>query len=147
MTLETSPAAPIEPDVELAQMLAVWNDRLVAESSRATTRAFNLGCFVGLLPASIVVLLTFILTNFSWVGAFTMAILMVLGLILFANVAAGYAHTNTSRRIFHQEIKPEIKRTLTRLDFDQGELIKAAKSTLPEDAPLRGYIAPDSAEA
>lgn len=147
MTFEASEAPPVEPGEELAQLLVIWNDRLIEEANSATTRAFNLGCFVGLLPASIIVLLTYLLTSFSWVGALTMAILMVLGLILFANVVAGYAHNNTSKRIYLREIEPEIRRTLTKLNLDQADLHSAARSALSQDALLYGYIVPETPEA
>lgn len=113
---------------------------MIEQANRAAAKAFNLGCIVGLLPAALIVLLAFLLTRFSWVGALVMAVLMIMALILFANVAAGFAHRNTLKRVAAEEIEPEIKSALSELRLDRNVLLEAALESLTVNSPLRDYL-------
>jgi len=140
MTGADQPAPPADARAELTQRLTEWDARIIDGANHASAKAFNLGCVVGLLPAALIVLLTFLLTRFSWVGALVMAALMVMALILFANVAAGFAHRNTIKRIAATEIEPELERALSELRLDRSDLIEVAQAALPDGSPLRGYL-------
>ncbi|MCC6955754.1 MAG: hypothetical protein IT316_03100 [Anaerolineales bacterium] len=140
MTDKTLVETETGPRHELERRLVEWNDRIIDAANSATTRAFNLGCLVGLIPAALIIGAAFLLTHNSWVGALVMAVLMVLALILFANIAAGLANRNTINRVILQEIGPEVERTLAELHLSHEDLSDIARKTLERDAPLLDYV-------
>lgn len=140
MTDKNQTEMETDPRHELAQRLVLWNDRIIDEANHATTQAFNLGCLVGLIPAALIIGVTFLVTHNSWVGALVMSVLMILALILFANLAAGVANRNTTSRVASREIAPEIERALTELNLSYEELSALARKTLDGDAPLLDYV-------
>lgn len=125
---------------EISQLANTLSDKLDVQVGNATNRAFNLGCFLGLIPATILILATFFLTGNSWVGAAVMAIMMALGLILFANVAASIARRNTMNRIYAKEIEPEINHAIHHLNIDRRSFDQIASMSLPNGALLGEFL-------
>jgi len=120
----------------LVAQIVSWNEQLESVLNTSTNRAFNLGCFIGLFPAFILVLMTYLLAGKSWVGAAVMLVLMSLALILFANVIAGITRQNTMKRFFQEKIYPEIDQMLLRQPVDSSDLTKIATESLPPGSSL-----------
>jgi hypothetical protein len=133
-------------DTEVSSAILSLNERLETEVNNATNRAFNLGCFVGLIPTSLLVILTYFVTGYSWVGAIVILILMILGLILFANVTASIARRNTLKRVYHQEVEPEISEIIIANRIDQITFQNTARENLPAGALLRQFLTSTDSE-
>jgi len=130
---------------DLALLASSLNEKLESNADSATTQAFNLGCFVGIVPVFFIVIATYFMTGRSWVGASVMLVLMSLGLVLFANVVAAITRQNTLKRTFHDEIRPQIDQTLSRLQIAPSEFDAAAIEFLAPDAALRVFLTPPGA--
>jgi len=124
-----------EQESLIAQIVS-WNEQLESAVNNATNRAFNLGCFVGLFPASALILLTYFLAGKSWVGAIVMLVLMALALVLFANAVAGITRQNTMKRFYQETIQPEIVQMLKRHPMDYSDFAALASESLASASGL-----------
>ncbi len=97
-----------ETRAEISAQLGDLNMKLEESVNAATNQAFNLGCALGLLPASLLVIATYFLTGNSWLGAVVMFVMMILGLVLFANMVASISRRNTLKRKYHDELEHQI---------------------------------------
>ena len=132
----------LTPDEEtiLAELAEIENARLEEAASAVTHQAFNLGCFVGLLPGGIFVLVTFLLTGFSLIGAAIALVLILVGLIAFANLAAMLARRNTIRRVYRDESSGEIERALEAANLSRDQFDQVARRVLPPQAALYSFL-------
>jgi hypothetical protein len=131
-----------EESGSLAELASSLNEKLETRADAATNQAFNLGCFVGIVPLLSIVIATYFLTGRSWVGAAVMFVLMVLGLVLFANVVAAITRKNTLQRTYHDEIRPQIDQALYRMQRARSEFDGAASEVLAPGAALRIFMTP-----
>lgn len=131
-----------EASEELRQLAEALNEKLREAGSSSAERAFGIGCGAGLLPALALVLVLLLLQVINVIIAFTLLVLALLGLLGAGMLAASIARTNVIRRIYQEEVEPEIARfgahhKLPRTTFDA-----LAFPLLPEGAPLREFLAP-----
>jgi predicted lipid-binding transport protein (Tim44 family) len=116
------------------------NARLEEAASAVTQQAFNLGCLVGLLPGGIFVVATFLLIGFSVIGAAIALVLMLIGLIAFANLAAMLARRNTIRRVYRDQSQGEIETALQEAGLTRDQFDAVAQHALPSHAALYPFV-------
>jgi predicted lipid-binding transport protein (Tim44 family) len=126
----------------LTELAEMENARLEEAASAVTQQAFNLGCLVGLLPGGIILLATLLLIGFSFIGAAMAFILMLTGLIAFANLAAMLARRNTVRRIYRDQSQTAIETALHKAELSQDQFGKIAREVLPPQAALCTLLPP-----
>ena len=124
----------------LTELAETENARLEEAASTVTQQAFNLGCLVGLLPGGIFVVATFFVIGFSVIGAAIALVLMLIGLIAFANLAAMLARRNTILRIYRDQSQTEIETTLQEVGLTRDQFDEVARRVLPSQAALSGFI-------
>ena len=124
----------------LTELAETENARLEEAASTVTQQAFNLGCLVGLLPGGIFVVATFFLIGFSVIGAAIALVLMLIGLIAFANLAAMLARRNTILRIYRDQSQVEIETALQQAGLTRDQFDEIARQVLPSQAALYAFI-------
>ena len=138
MALETNP----EPVETLSSYIESINEKLDIAGRESASQAFNLGCTVGIIPAALVVIITFFASSASWLAALVIGILMIVALIGLANLVAFIARTKTLERVYRTEINPGIEQALARFSVTRTEFDQLANDQLPESAVLRRFIKP-----
>jgi VIT1/CCC1 family predicted Fe2+/Mn2+ transporter len=136
---DTPPLTP-EQRQFLAELAQSASDELESSSSAVTNRAFNQGCVVGLLPAGLFVLLTYVLTHGSFTGTAMSCVLMAMALVIFANLAANIARVNTNRRAYQVHIQAEIEQALAEHGLSRDQFDAVALESLAPIAALRDFI-------
>lgn len=131
---------------ELAAFIEESNKRLEDETMENANRAFNLGCMIGLVPAGLVVLLSFYLTKGSWIPVGITAVLMFIALMLFTNFAAYTARNRTMERVYEEQIAPTIEPKLSEFKIEEEEFSQIADDVLPAGAMLRNYLSIEPTE-
>jgi len=131
----------------LIGLVEAANHDLEDVASASANRAFNLGFAIGILPACVIVVGTFILTRYSWVGSFVMLILMSLALVLTSNVIAAVARTNAMKRLFQESIRPQIQSQTLEFDLTEGQFASICYETLPPGSPLLQFYPPPMSAA
>lgn len=124
----------------LTELAETENARLEEAASTVTQQAFNLGCLVGLLPGGIFVVATFFVIGFSVIGAAIALVLMLIGLIAFANLAAMLARRNTILRIYRDQSQNEIESALQEAGLTRDQFDEIARRVLPSQAALYAFI-------
>ena len=125
---------------DLAAFIEESNKRLEDETMENANRAFNLGCMIGLVPAGLVVLLSFFLTKGSWIPVGITAVLMFIALMLFTNLAAYTARNRTMERVYEEQIAPTIGPKLSEFKIEEEEFSQIADDILPAGAMLRNFL-------
>lgn len=128
-------------DTTLAEFIHSANERMEIAGQSAANQAFNLGCSIGLIPAILFVLITFMMTKGSWLATAIMTLLMLLALAGVANLAADIARTRNIARVFQEDIQPEIIRRSEAAQLSQEELKETILETLSQHATLYKYLA------
>jgi hypothetical protein len=142
------PAESLTPEQNdfLTTLAIKASEDLESSGASVTNRAFNQGCFVGLLPAGLFLLLTYLLTRGSLAGTAISCVLMLLALVIFANLAASIARHNTSRRIYQERVQAEIDGALAEQGLSRAQFDAAALECLPREASLRDFLTPPAPE-
>jgi len=92
------PPLSAEQSSQLEQLVVQANTAMENAASEASSRAFNLGCLTGLLPAAILLLSMAMSIGWSLIGVAMALALTVITMVAFANLAAAVARANTMRR-------------------------------------------------
>ena len=138
----------IDPGIEeenrttLAEQIVGLNEQLLAASLYSTNQAFMLGITVGLIPVGLFVVVVYFLLQKSLVGALFTALLMGLGLVAFANLAAYIARARVMQRVYKDQIAPEIELVLAEYQTKRPEFDNLADEILELNAPLRLFCTP-----
>jgi predicted lipid-binding transport protein (Tim44 family) len=131
----------------LTELAESENARLEEAASLVTQQAFNLGCFVGLLPGGLFLLLSLLLSDFSIIGAAIALVLILLGLIAFANLSAMLARRNTIRRVYREQSLATIERTLRETGLNRAQFEDIARKVLPPHTALFSLLPPPPIES
>ena len=133
-----------KPDTSdsITETILGLNETLEEQTITNANTAFNRGCLLGLIPAGVIVLLSFIVTGGSWLAAVLISILMFIGLMLTANLAAHTARDRTLARVYQEQIAPQINEIMEKFDLTSAELWELSDQILPAGAPLRNYLEP-----
>lgn len=136
--MDESPIDSLHPEQIslLTELAEAENARLEEAASPVTHQAFNLGCVVGLLPGGIFLLVILLLTKFSIIGAAIALVLILMGVIAFANLAAMFARRNSIQRVYLQQSVGQIEQTLQRAGVSQEQFNLVARRVLPPQAAL-----------
>lgn len=116
------------------------NDRLLRAGSVNAESAFNLGCSLSLFLILAAGLLVYFLAGRSWILtliAAGMASLLGLWAVM---LIASLARNNAVRRLFRQEVEPEINDFSQALKVSPEAFGQVVHTVLPDDAPLRRVI-------
>ena len=125
----------------LEEIIQSANQKLETASLESTNRAFNLGCSVGFLPALIFVGIVYLVSNGGWVGAIIAAIIALLALGGFAGTVANIARSNAVKRVFAEEILPELENLQQARNIGMADLEQVAAACLPSGAILLHKLA------
>lgn len=131
-----------QDQAELDAQILDLNNQLEETSQSSMSRAFNLGCSTGLIPAILSVIAVFILFKGSVIGAAFTALILAIGIVAFANLSAYLARARTIQRVYKEQINPKIEGLLATYRLTRQEFDDHANLTLPQDALLRMYLKP-----
>jgi len=120
----------------LIDLARTSNEQLEGASQASAYRAFNLGCMLGIVPALIVGLISFITANFSWIAGVMAALIMLIAAMGFAGLAAYLTRARRMQRIFEEQVYPELKQDLAALQVDMPTFLEIATDELPSNAAL-----------
>ena len=139
---------PLTPEqIEYLTDLAIsTSDELEASGASVTSRAFNQGCVVGLLPAGLFILVIYLVSGGSLTASALSCVLMLMALVIFANLAAAVARYNTNRRVYQERIQSELEASLASQGVSRAQFDLVALQVLPRQAALRDFITPPSPE-
>ncbi len=126
----------------LDEFVMALNEKLENASQSSMTRAFNLGCSTGLVPAILAVIAVFYLFEGSMIGAAFTALVLALGILAFANISGYLAKARTIQRVYKEQINPEIDRILVSDHLTRQEFDIHADLILPQEALLRMFLKP-----
>ena len=132
----------MDPELQerILAALVEMSENMEETAQSATNRAFNLGCAVGLLPAILMIIGTYFIAGKSWLGVVVMIVLMLLGLVLFANLAASISRRNTLMRVFRQDIQPQIATLADKWMLDVERIRMIGIENLHEGSPLKDLL-------
>jgi hypothetical protein len=109
-------------------------------AGQAANRAFNLGCFSGLVPGAILLVFMLAFTGLNVIGGCIALLLTMLAMVAFANLAAAVARGNTARRVYAQSIEPFIKSSLEAQGLSAADFYDLANKTLADGSLLRSLL-------
>lgn len=124
----------------LEQQVGLFNERLREAGSSSSEQAFAIGCGIGLLPVLLILALLFV---FRLANIILVSILLVMAFLVMMGVGmllASIARQNNIRRVYREQVEPEIGAYLARTGLPQGEFFETVTSLLPETAPLRAAL-------
>ena len=122
----------------LAEMVSNANAGLEQAAQAAASHAFNLGCSVGMLPALVITAAAYFSTSRGgWVAAAITLVFMLLALAAFANLTAYISRKNTLRRIYRDEIQPQLAAQLSALNLTSADFEQFTQQNLPPEAAIR----------
>lgn len=124
----------------LAGLAQTSNANLEAAAAANSSQAFNVGCSVGLGPGLLIILLVFFFSKGSIAATAISVLLVAMLLVLFANVVAYISRSNAVDRIYSEQIKIEIDRSLREEMLSQKYFNQVASQILPEDAALQKFL-------
>ena len=140
--MNNTPDETLTPEqvATLTELVEKENARLEEAASPVTQQAFNLGCVVGVLPGAIVFLVTLLLTDFSIIAVAISLVLIIIGLVAFANLAAMLARRNTIRRVYRDQSETEIDQKLRDAGLNRRQFDQIARQVLPPQAALYDFL-------
>lgn len=133
------PSAEVE---RLEDAVLAWNERLRDAGAQGAERAFGLGCGIGLLPILILIAVLFIIRLINVILAAILVVIAFLALTGISALGAYYAQVNNMRRVYRQEVEPEIALFLAEFELERQDFDTLIYPMLPERAPLSLYLSP-----
>lgn len=140
MTEQVISEADQRDDIDLEAILHAANEKLDETGRTSANQAFNLGCLIGLIPAALVVLLAFMITQASWLVALITTVLMLIALLGLSNLAAIRARSKSIERVYKTELVPEFELTRQKMHLTPSEFDQLAWQTVPESAILHTML-------
>lgn len=129
-----------EASLELRQLAESLNEKLREAGSSSAERAFGIGCGAGLLPVLAMILILLLLRVFNVIIGFALLVMAVLVLLGAGMLAASIARTNSMRRVYDNEVEPEISRFGARNKLPRADFDALVYPMLPDGAPLRDFL-------
>ena len=137
----TGPRTPYnDATVSMMEIAEKYNNELEDAALETTNRAFNISCTIGLLPAGIIIGISFLLSRGSWIAAIITSLLMSVAVLGFASLAAGIARSNTIDRLFKEKISPAIDADLYEINLDRTQFSEIVLSEIPEAAIINQLL-------
>lgn len=128
-----------EENETLENILANFEESLDEAGRTSATRAFNLGCLIGVLPVLFVTLIAILLTK-SWLAGIITAVLMLIALLGFANLVALISRSNTMKKLYQDDVADQLEQKLIELNISKKDFYVFARENLSNSAILREYI-------
>ena len=132
--------APPERVATLEELAREFNRELETTAQTYSERAFNLGCSIAMLPAAIVLVITFILSRANWALTGIVAVLVGLAVVGLATLAASTARRSAVERVYQEQASVWLPPRLAEIGADWDAFEEAARATLQENTPLRWYM-------
>ncbi len=132
-----------EETQELIALVETLNEKMRSSGASGSELAFGLGCGIGLIPVIGIILLLFVFRVISLVPAILVLVVGLLALASISSLLASIARTNAQKRVFREIANPEIARFLNQYPITRQQFDTLAYQSLPEDAPLRGFLSPE----
>lgn len=120
----------------LPEWLASLNSQLGSLAAASAEQAFGIGCTTSLVPMGIVLLVAFLVGARHWVTLSIIAVILVLLATVWAVFVAYQAYGSSLRRSWHETIRPAFEQGVQDRQVTEEEAHEAARSLLPEQAPL-----------
>jgi hypothetical protein len=121
----------------LPEWLAGLNSELGSQAAGSAEQAFGMGCATSLVPGVIVLGLAFLLGIRHWVSLSLVSLVIVLLATAWAIFVAYQAHAFAMRLAWKETVRPAYEQGLELRQVSFSEAEEAARSLLPEQAPLR----------
>ncbi|HJW91405.1 MAG TPA: hypothetical protein VJ436_12250 [Anaerolineales bacterium] len=138
--LQPSEQPSLQPSLQ--QLIENSNQALADSSSSAAESAFGIGCSLGVLLGSLLLLIAFFLGIRHWtlLAIFTLvAALVSLGV---STGLAGRARNATLRTTYERQVRPQIERFLREYSLTPEEYATLVIPLVPENSPLQVYLPP-----
>ena len=126
-----------EQDQKIIEYIQELEVQLEEAGQDSANRAFNLGCWFGLIPAGLFIVLIFFLSEGSWVVTLVSAVMILISLIALANLAAFLAKSRSMSRRYDDQMGAEIDTKLDEFELTDDEFNQIIVDTLPQGAVLR----------
>ncbi len=141
---EGEAAAPTREQI-LSELAESTNQEFETAVASSSSRAFNLGCSLTLLPGIILVLLVFILSRANWAMTLVTAVLVTMVAAIFTIFVAQQTKTRSTERVYGEAIQPQLTRSLQEQGCTWAEFADQARQTLPPGALLLPFLESDNA--
>lgn len=132
-----------EQQAGIVEYIQEVNGQLEETGQSSANRAFNLGCWFGLVPAGLLALLIFILSEGSGVVTFVSGTMIMVSLVALANLAAYIAKSKTISRQFDEQIEAQIEEKLDEFGLTRREFNQIVVDNLPQGTAMRKLAAPE----
>ena len=140
--LADQPGLTPEQTLELQQLAEALNDQLRSSSSSGAEKAFGLGCGLGLLPVLGIILILWLFDVLSLIPGLLLSVIGMIALLGVSLLLAQVARQSSARRLYADEIEPEIAHFLSEQQIDRPFFDTIASQSLPGDAPLQAFLSP-----
>lgn len=118
----------------LPETLEALNNELLDTASQSAAQAFNVGCLLSALGIVTFVILATFLSH--WVTGMIVLIITSMLAISLANLLAARSYQGNLKITFKRQIVPQLPDIQSRFGLTSEQLMQAARTALPEDAPL-----------
>lgn len=131
-----------EVEQDLKAFALAMNEKLQSAASSSAERAFGIGCGIGLLPIAGITVLLYIFQVINLILVVMLAFLGVLFLTGFSALLASIARANTVKRVYNDEVQPEIEGYTRRQHMSRESFDTQVAGILAVEEPLQAYLSP-----
>lgn len=125
-----------ENEQTIIEYILDLEDQLDEAGQISANRAFNLGCWSGLVPVGLLSVVIFFLSGSSWVVTLVSALMLVISLIALANLAAYVAKSRSISRLYDERVKIEIDAKIVEFSLSKGGFDSLVVESLPQGSVL-----------
>jgi len=126
-----------EQDQTVAEYIQDLDGQLEEAGQISANRAFNLGCWFGLIPSGLLVALIFFSSGGSWIVTLVSAVMILISLIALANLAAFLAKSRSISRRYDEQMDSQINTKMDEFELTDDEFNQILVDTLPQGTVLR----------
>ena len=132
----------MEDEQELEAFALAMNEKLRDAGSSSAERAFGIGCGLGLIPIAGIAILLYVFQVLNLIMVVLLAFLGVMFLTGFSALLASIARANTVKRIYKDDVLPEIEGYTQRVNISREAFDTQVAGMLSVEAPLQAYLSP-----
>jgi hypothetical protein len=129
---------------EVEQFGEELNEELRAAGISSAEQSFGLGCGLGLVPVSLLVLVLYFFNVVDLIPALVLLLLALLVLVSVASYMASQARIHRMDRYYQECIEPQIGEYLKRSQITRSQFNAYLFTCLADGAPLRDYLASEN---
>lgn len=131
-----------ELEQDLESFALAMDEKLRDAGSSSAERAFGIGCGLGLIPIGGIIIFLYIFQVLNIILVVLLGFLGVLFLTGFSALLASVARANTVRRIYTEDVQPEIEGYTQRNRISREQFDTQVAQMLPVGAPMQAYLSP-----